>query len=66
MYARLHIKQVLADLTAGLTVETTPAGHKAGLIVGEHSTRLRQASWLNLVIDDSTFGQLKQGNVIPA
>lgn len=59
------MKQVLADVAAGLTVETTPACDIAGLAVGESSAMLWQASWLNLVIDDSTFLQLKQGNVIP-
>lgn len=54
-----------ADLVAGLTVETTPACDIAGLVVGERSTMLWQASRLNFVIDNSIFLQLKQGNVIP-
>lgn len=51
---------------AGLTVETTPACDVAGLVVGESRTLLWQASQLNLVIDNSTFLQFEQGNVIPA
>lgn len=56
---------VAADLAAGLTVETTPACDIARLVVGECCTVLWQASQLDFVIDNSTFLQLEQGNVIP-
>lgn len=56
---------VLADMVTDLTVETTPTRDVAGLVVGEGSTMLWQASRLNLVIENSTFLQFKQGYVIP-
>lgn len=59
------MSRVLADLAAGLTVETTPACDVAGLVVGQSRTVLWQASRLNFVIDNSTLLQLKQGDVIP-
>lgn len=47
------------------TVEATPACDVTGLVVGEGGTLLRQAGWLDLVIDDSTFLQFQQGDVVP-
>ncbi len=59
------MSRVFADLPAGLTVESAPACDVAGLVVGQSITVLWQASRLNLVIDNSSFLQLKQGDVIP-
>lgn len=47
------------------TVEATPACDVTGLVVGEGGTLLRQAGWLDLVTDDSTFLQFQEGDVVP-